>query len=352
MTTRHVGIVGYDAAMGLDIVGPLDAFACANEIAAAAAPLYECSVLGIGGRLFTTESGLRVAPHGSLERAPPLDTLIIPGGRGMRLGDHAAPLSSWLERRATGIRRIASVCTGIYGLAPTGLLDGRRVTTHWRFAADLAERYPALRVEPNAIFIADGPFFTSAGVTAGIDLALALIEADHGPALAMRVARELVVYLKRDGGQAQYSEPLRFQSETRDRLGELVTWIGAHLTADLSVEALASRACLSPRQLTRRFRSAFALSPGELVELLRLDEARLRLAGGRVSIERVAQSVGFGSADVFRRAFERRFGVAPRVYRARFALPARREAARPAAAGIARRAARRPAPGRQSGETR
>jgi transcriptional regulator GlxA family with amidase domain len=324
---QHIGLVGFDGVMALDIVGPLDAFNTATEIAAGS-PKYQCSVLGAGGSPFKTESGLLITPHAALETAPLLDTLIIAGGRGLREAATNAFVARWVKRRAPGIRRIASVCTGIYGLAPTGLLDGRRVTTHWRFAADVAARYPALRVEPDAIFVADGPFVTSAGVTAGIDLALALIEADHGAGLAMSVARELVVYLKRDGGQAQFSEPLRFQSGARDRIGELVGWITAHLTADLSVEALADRACLSPRHLTRRFRSAYSLSPAELVEVLRLDEARLRLASGHVSIDAVARSVGFRSPDVFRRAFERRFSVAPRLYRARFGPPRRSEPVR------------------------
>ncbi|PYK08503.1 MAG: AraC family transcriptional regulator, partial [Verrucomicrobia bacterium] len=153
----------------------------------------------------------------------------------------------WVRLHATRIRRIASVCTGVYGLAPTGLLDGREVTTHWRFAKDLSQRFPKLRVNANALFLKDGPFYTSAGITAGIDLSLALIEEDYGAAAALVVARDLVVYLKRPGGQEQYSEPLQFQSKSTDRFTDLAVWMQGHLHGDLSVEALAKRACLGSR---------------------------------------------------------------------------------------------------------
>jgi transcriptional regulator GlxA family with amidase domain len=319
--TRQIGVLGYDGVMALDVVGPFDAFALATTIAPTEPPRYSCRAYALTRRPFMSEAGLAFVPHATLDRAPALDTLIIPGGAGLRGSALGARLGIWLRANAPRCRRIACVCTGIYLLAPTGLLDGRRVTTHWRFAADVARRFPALEVQPDAIYVQDGPFFTSAGVTAGIDLALALIEADHGSALAMAIARELVVYLKRDGGQAQYSEPLRFQSHSRAGLGQLVAWMSSHLDADLSVEALAARACVSARHLTRRFRAEFANTPAGLVETLRLDEARRRLVIERSSIERVAGSVGFQSADVFRRAFERRFGVAPHRYRARFSDP-------------------------------
>jgi transcriptional regulator GlxA family with amidase domain len=321
-----VGIIGYPGAMALDVVGPFDAFATAAGFVTGNAPRYECLLLGNGLEAFDSESGVRLVPHTSLERAPPLDTLIIAGGRGLREPAISAPIVAWLRTHARRCRRVASICTGIYGLAPTGLLDGRRVATHWRYAADVARQFPALKVAADAIYVQDGDFWTSAGVTAGIDLSLALIEADHGAALALAVARELVVYLKRDGGQAQFSEPLRFQSANRDRLGDVVAWIETHLGADLSVEVLAGRACVSPRHLTRQFRSAFGLAPAELVETLRLDEARRRLAASSGSIERIAESIGFHNADTFRRAFERRFGLAPRIYRSRFRTPTGRHA--------------------------
>jgi transcriptional regulator GlxA family with amidase domain len=235
-------------------------------------------------------------------------------------------VSGWLLEKAKTTRRVASVCTGIYGLAATGLLDGRRATTHWRFAADVAKRFPKLRMEPNALFVKDGPFYSSAGITAGIDLALALIEEDFGAKIALSVAREMVVYLKRSGGQEQYSEPLQFQTNSSDRFAELVTWMTNNPTKQMSVESLARRASLSPRQFFRRFKEHFGSSPAMFVETLRLNEARRRLSAGESSIEGVAESVGFNGADSFRRAFERRFRVTPSKYRRSFGLPSERRA--------------------------
>jgi transcriptional regulator GlxA family with amidase domain len=213
------------------------------------------------------------------------------------------------------MRRVATVCTGIYGLAPTGLLDGRRVTTHWRFARDVARTFPALRVEDDAIFIRDDRFYTSAGITAGIDLALALIEEDCGRTLALAVARDLVVYLQRAGGQAQYSELLQLQTRSSDRFSELISWMLGHLAQDLSIEGLAARVNLSPRHFSRRFALEIGQPPADFVTELRLDAARHLLDQSRTAIEQVATTVGFRSADVFRRAFERRFGLAPSAYR-------------------------------------
>src|SRR5262249_40836243 len=229
-----------------------------------------------------------------------------------------AKVSAWVKNRASSIRRIASVCTGTYGLAATGLLDGRTVTTHWRNARDFAARFPKVKVNPSALHLKDGNFYTSAGLTAGIDLSLALIEEDFGSRVALAVARELVVYLKRPGGQEQYSEPLKFQTSSTDAFAELVGWITGHLHHDLSVEALAAKACLSPRQFSRRFKSGFGATPAAFVEKLRLDEARQRLTMPNQNIESVAVSVGCKSAEVFRRAFGRRDGSTPSSYRRRF----------------------------------
>jgi transcriptional regulator GlxA family with amidase domain len=270
-------------------------------------------------------------PSCALEDSPALDTFIIPGGSGLRRPRTNLKVTRWLKQRAARIRRVASVCTGIYGLAPSGLLDGLRATTHWRFAADVAGRFPKVQVIPDELFVKSGRLYTAAGVTAGIDLALALIEEDLGPGAALAVARELVVYLKREGGQAQFSEPLRFQNSARDRLGELAAYVAANLHDNLSVEALARRVALSPRQLSRRCRDDFGCSPAQLVRSLRLDEARRRLQARRSTVETVALSVGFSSADAFRRAFEQQFGLTPSAYRYRFlsaTRPRRRRLAR------------------------
>ena len=319
-TPRTIGILGYSDVQALDLVGPADAFAIADEHLRATGcdAGYKVLVLGVTRAAFAAESGVVIRPHITLDRAPRLDTLLISGGRGLRLRQHYAEVASLIRELEKDTRRIASICTGIYGLAATGLLDGKSVTTHWKFARDVAQRFPRIQVEPNAIFMKAGKFYTAAGITAGIDLALALIEEDHGPALALSVARELVVYLKRPGGQEQYSEPLQFQTRSSGRLSDLAPWIAAHLRRNLSVEALAERACLSPRHFTRRFKEAFGVNPGEFVENVRLDEARRRLASSESTIKDVADSVGFASPDSFRRAFERRFGVAPTMYRGRF----------------------------------
>jgi transcriptional regulator GlxA family with amidase domain len=314
-TVRRIGFVGFRHAVALDIVGPMEAFSLASETDSATGPRYRCLVLGLNRRPFVTGSGLVIRPHCALADAPALDTLVIPGGSGLRDPRISGRLVPWLRASARSIRRIASVCTGIYALAPTGLLDGRRAATHWRFAEDVARRFPKLIVDADAIFVRDGPFYTSAGVTAGMDLALALIEEDHGARLAIRVAREMVLHHKRAGGQQQYSEPLRYQAEHGDRLGELASWLTSNLTSDLSVETLARRACLSPRHFSRRFKDEFLTTPADFVEKVRLDEARRRLAAPSPSLSQVAGSVGFESTDAFRRAFTRRFGVTPGAYR-------------------------------------
>jgi transcriptional regulator GlxA family with amidase domain len=319
--TKRVGVIGFDGVNAVDVVGPLEVFASAGRADFSrkeSRGLYEIYVFGLTDEPFTTESGLRFVPHYRLADAPAVDTLIIPGGWGLREPATSATVSAWLRINAPRTRRVASVCTGVYGLAPTGLLDGRRVTTHWRFAEDVAKRFPRITVEGGALFLKDGRYYTSGGITAGIDLALALIEEDLGPRAALAVARELVVYLKRSGGQEQYSEPLRFQVRTADRFADLVAWISAHLDHDLSVGALAARARLSPRHFNRNFAATLGCTPAQYVENERLRVARERLTTPGQTIERIAASVGFGSADVFRRRFERRFGIAPKIYRERF----------------------------------
>jgi transcriptional regulator GlxA family with amidase domain len=313
--TIRIALLGYDGVQTLDLSGPLDAFNSASQIRPGS---YDTLVASLDGAPFMSEAGLRIAPDCALTEAGPLDTLILPGGEGLRRPGVADRVAEALRGLAPSLRRIVSVCTGIYGLAPSGLADGRRVTTHWKFAADVAARFPAIKLEADAIFIKDGPIYTSAGITAAIDAALALVEEDYGPNLALAAARDLVVYLKRSGGQQQYSEPLRFQAQAGDRFADLAGWMAVNLRQDLSVETLAARANLSPRQFNRRFKSVFGVGPGEQVEILRLDAARDHLTGSGTSIDRIADIVGFKSDDAFRRAFDRRFGLSPTQYRQRF----------------------------------
>jgi len=318
----RIGIVGFDQVDALDLVGPAEAFASALAHDANGSPrsAYEVVILGLTNSHFVAESGIVFQPRTTLRAAPRLDTIIIPGGAGLRRTDINRAVARWVEDRAGKTRRVVSICTGIYALAASGLLDGRRVTTHWRFAADVTRQFPNLRVEPNALFIRDGNFYTSAGVTAGIDLTLALIEEDLGRKAALRVARDLVVYLKRPGGQDQYSEPLRFQTMATDRLAELASWIATNPQCDLSIPILANRACLSQRHFVRRFKAAFGQSPGAFVQDRRLDEARRRLSAENLSIDAIAASVGFQSADAFRRAFRHRFRITPGRYRRNFGV--------------------------------
>jgi transcriptional regulator GlxA family with amidase domain len=317
---RRIGLLGFDGVAALDLTGVQEAFYIADGGDRTAPPeRYETLVVGLSDAPFTAESGARLLPDTTIADAPVLDTIVVPGGPGLRRPQINGVVAAWLRSRAGETRRLVSICTGLYGLAASGLLDGRRATTHWRHAEDAVARFPGVKLEPDAIFIKDGCFYTSAGMTAGIDLALALIEEDHGPALALATARQLVVYMKRSGGQLQYSEPLRFQTRAGDRFADLAALMVGDLGADWTVEVMAERTGLSARQFSRKFKDAFSASPAAYLEALRLDEARLRLASGREGLSRIAHAVGFGSEDAFRRAFERRFGVTPGAYRQRFA---------------------------------
>jgi transcriptional regulator GlxA family with amidase domain len=320
MTPKHIVLVGYEGVMGLDLVGPLEAFGTAQARSSKGVwePCYRVSVAALENKTFHSEFGLTFTADRLLSTIREADTLLVPGGKGLREAGASRKLVAWLRKYAGTVRRITSVCTGIYGLAPTGLLDGRTVATHWRFSADVAKRFPKLKVDPKSLYVRDGKFWTAAGVTAGIDLSLALIEEDYGPEVALSVARDLVVYVKRPGGQEQYSEPLQFQLQSRSRFADLLPWMRAHLDQDLSVEVLAGKLCLCPRQFARRFQQEFQASPASFVRRMRLDEARKRLSAPDCTVESVAGSVGFSHADNFRRAFKRCFGVAPREYRSKF----------------------------------
>ena len=317
---RRIGILIYRGVQALDVAGPMDAFASATVSGGAGerAPVYEVFTVAASGRVRVSESGLTLKPQWTFESCPGLDTLVIPGGFTLRDPGFASRLVPWIAYSAKRTRRVAAICTGTFGLAATGLLAGRRVTTHWRYAAELSARYPELRVDANALFLKDGPFYTSAGITAGIDLALALIEEDAGRAVSLQVARELVVYLRRAGGQAQYSEPLEFETRSVGRFADISGWIAGNLHRNITTESLARRANLGPRQVTRRFKEMFGKTPADFVESLRMKEAQRRLVMSDSSIKGIAASLGYRSVHVLRRAFERNFGIAPSTYRRRF----------------------------------
>ncbi|MYV62846.1 helix-turn-helix domain-containing protein, partial [Streptomyces sp. SID4931] len=256
----------------------------------------------------------------SLADAPAPHTLLVPGGHGTR-GSHPE-LTGWLREHAPRAERLVSVCTGALLLAEAGLLDGHRVTTHWNYCDRLARDYPAVRVDPEPIFVRDGRLATSAGVTAGIDLALALVEEDHGRDLALTIARHLVVFLRRPGNQAQFSAQLSAQTARREPLREVQHWITQHPDADLGVDALAARARLSPRHFARAFRAETGTTPGRYVERVRLEHARRLLEDTADGVERIARASGYGTPEAMRRAFVKTLATAPAEYRRRFRTPA------------------------------
>jgi transcriptional regulator GlxA family with amidase domain len=308
----------------LDLVGPFQVFARANEIAARAPrrarrPLYALEAIAGQRGLLRTSCGLRLEPTRIFDQVRgPADTLLVAGGGAEAIGAESAAVVLWLRRLAPRLRRLGSICTGAFLLARAGLLDGRRATTHWKFCDLLARRHPKVRVERDPIFVRDGNVFTSAGVTAGMDLALALVEDDHGSALALEVARELVLYLRRPGGQSQFSAALSAQAGDRKPFRELGAWVLEHLRDPLTVAALAAQAGMSPRNFSRVFSAEMGASPAKFVELLRLETARRRLQQSAAPLDAVAAECGFRNADALRSAFQRVLHVAPSQYRARF----------------------------------
>jgi transcriptional regulator GlxA family with amidase domain len=321
MQARLVLIPMFDGVQSLDVTGPLEVFDGAAEYVSRSAPTadrgYRVVTASPDGRLIQTSSGLGLMPTAGLRDVVPaeIDTVVVPGGPGARC--QSPELTAWLRRYAPLIRRVTSVCTGAYLLAEAGLLGGRRVTTHWAYGADLARRFPDIIVDTEPIFIKDGAIATSAGVTAGIDLALALVEEDVGRDAALAVARGLVVYLRRPGGQAQFSAHLRAQAAQREPLREVQQWISEHLAADLSVPVLASRAGLSTRQFARAFATETGVSPGKHVAAVRLEAARQMLEDTGLGVEQVARACGYGTPEAMRRAFVHALGVPPSGYRRR-----------------------------------
>lgn len=319
--TRRVLIIAFPGALLLDIAGPAQVFEAASRITAARGDgaAYTIVLASLEGGSISTDTGIVLDTVGreGLARA---DTLVIPGG--LAVLDHVprSSLLDWIRTEAGRARRTASVCLGAFLLAEAGLLHGRRVSTHWRYCETLQRLYPKLRVEPESIFVQDGSVWTSAGVSAGIDLALALVEEDLGHSVALEVAQRLVVFLKRPGGQAQFSCALAAQSADRGgRFEALHAWATENLAGDLRVERLAEQAGMSPRSFARLYAHHTGQTPARFIASLRLEAARRLLTEQPdLSVVLIARRCGFGDDERMRRAFLRAFGVPPSAYRQRF----------------------------------
>ena len=308
---RRIGIFVYPDFQLLDATGPICVFEIAGNFADNGA--YEVVVVSLAGGLVASSSGVSISSHSSAEIGW-LDTLIIAGGQGSRAITQCPETLAFVRDQAKAARRICSVCSGAYPLAGAGLLDGRAAATHWRHADDLARHFPGVRVEPDAIFVQDGTIWTSAGISSGIDLALALVADDYGEAVAKQVAQEMVVYYRRPGGQSQFSALLELQSE-EDRFSALLQWIRVNLTARLTYEVLAREAAMSPRNFARAFTRSVGLTPAKAVERIRLEVAREKVEHSEMPIEHIACATGFNDPERMRRAFVRAFGQPPQAMR-------------------------------------
>jgi len=319
---REVAILVYPGVQSLDVAGPLEVFSGASRLIeqeGRAAPRYELRLLAAEPGPLRSSSGLTITPDGVIGSVSTgIDTLIVAGGAGRSGLEEDPAILQWLRETAAGARRIASVCTGAFLLAAAGLLDGRRATTHWAHAAALERRYPRVLVEADPIYLRDGPVWTSAGVTAGMDLALAMVEEDLDRELALTIARHLVLFLRRPGNQSQFSATMRAQHPAREPLRELQRLIVEDVAGEHSVEALAARAHMSPRHLARTFRAETGVTPARYVERVRLEAARRRLEETLEPIAQVADACGFGTAETMRRVFLRVLEVGPAEYRRRF----------------------------------
>jgi transcriptional regulator GlxA family with amidase domain len=302
----------------LDVAGPAEVLTEANRYGAA----YKIVIVSPDGLPVRSSTGMHFDVDGSADDRLHLDTLLLPGSEALATASLEPGLVAAAEALARRTNRVASICTGTFLLAATGLLDGRRATTHWRHADELARRHPLVSVEVNAIFVADGPIVTSAGVTAGIDLTLSLVEHDHGPALTRDVARSLVVFLQRPGGQSQFSVPARTPQPRSEPLRALLEQIAADPAGSYSLPELAATVGASTRHLTRMFHDELGTTPARHVEAVRLEAAQMLLDAGH-SVTSAAFRSGFGSEESLRRAFQHHLGIAPTTYRRRFATTAR-----------------------------
>lgn len=314
MSPKRIGLIGFEGVAALHLVAPAEAFCAAalDDGYGGRIRCYDVCTIGAEARQFRAESGLQFTAQTTLSEASDFDTVIVAGGSGIRRPQISVAISRWLLQESHGTRRFGTVCTGIFALAPTGLLDGREVTVHWRYATQLRHQFPSLSVNHKTSLTKDGPCYTSSGLAAGLNLALAMIQDDYGTQIATQLRRELVINSTPDVESNTVQQP--FDRRPSERFADLVPWIIRNLDGDLSVENLARRACMCPSHFSKAFKSVFGQPPKLFVENLRLHEARRRLSKRQKTVQSVAHSVGFRNQDNFRRAFERRFGTAPATY--------------------------------------
>ncbi|MFQ3787134.1 GlxA family transcriptional regulator [Halomonas sp. A29] len=319
--TRDIAILGFDGIQALDLIGPMEVFAKANSHCSSAAPAYRVLLASPRGGEIVSNAGLHIGATLPLETLPDsLDTLIIAGGdeAGLRRVAAETDLLPWLQQRAHTVRRVASVCTGAFVLAAAGLLQGRRAATHWSACDMLQAMWPDIQVDRDAIYTAEPPFYTSAGVTTGLDLCLALVEDDCGPRVALNVARDLVLFMRRPGTQAQFSMALKAQGNAGSRLAPLIAGIIDDPSGDQSVPAMAARVGMSERTFVRRFREEVGETPAHFVKQARVERAKTLLESTRWPLARIADSSGFANLDALHRTFLKQVGVTPTAYRNHF----------------------------------
>ncbi len=315
----RVLIVAVPPVRTLDVFGPAEVFGDANTLHSGY-PRYEVNIISAGAdRVVSSHIGTPVHTDQTYrEYRGPIDTLLVAGGVGAHEMQYERGFLDWLRDRSTTSRRFGSICTGAFVLAEAGLLDGRRATTHWNWVHELVRDYPRVTVDPDPIYVRDGNCYTSAGVTAGIDLCLALVEDDLGRSVALQIAQIMVVFLRRPAGQSQFSATLAAQTSESRPLGDLLAWLPDNIRRRLSVDELARQATMSPRSFARLFRHEVGKTPGRHIEDLRLEAARRQLESTSLSLDEIADASGFSSAEILRRVFGRRLGVTPGQYRASF----------------------------------
>lgn len=316
---HRIVFLALDDFQSLDLFGPLEVFATSRNLMSCP---YECRIASFSYDPVRSVAGTRILPDITLTKKTPVDTLVLCGGRGPRTTTLSTRQKSVLDHLCGKATRVVSICTGAFLLAQLDVTSGKRVATHWQNTDELTRIHPDLEVEDNALFVQDGKVWSTAGVTAGIDLALALVGKDHGPTIAASVAQYLVVYMRRPGGQAQFSKPLSIQAGDSGRIAPLLDWLSDNLASPLHVNDMAERLGLSPRQFNRIFQRTIGMPPAKFLEQMRLDRARILLSEQKSRIDDVAKLVGYRSTDSFRRAFERKFLVAPSHYQQQFSSDA------------------------------